>query len=277
MNRRYATPLLLTAVVAACNGHSDPTEPLPPDPPPPPPAVRLRDIVVRNLPSPYYHFEYDTSGRVKAASFASGFLIYDVVYDGGGRISETRTNILVNRDRLVYVYDEVGRVATIRYVDPDDLTFMTLSLFYDARKLTRLERARRVGSAFVIDKTMSFSYHADGNLAELTTRRLPTDVQPQAITTIDRFEAYDDKINVDGFSLIHDEFFDHLVLLPGVELQKGNPARQVRTGDGTTFIVDYHYTYDAENRPLTKTGDLLQTNGRDAGRTFQTSSVFSYY
>lgn len=277
MNRRYATPLLLTAVVAACNGHSDPTEPLPPDPPPPPPAVRLRDIVVRNLPSPYYHFGYDTSGRVKAASFASGFLIYDVVYDGGGRISEMRTNILVNRDRLVYVYDEVGRVATIRYVDPDDLTFMTLSLFYDARKLMRLERARRVGSVFVIDKTMSFSYHADGNLAELTTRRLPTDVQPQAITTIDRFEAYDDKINVDGFSLIHDEFFDHLVLLPGVELQKGNPARQVRTGDGTTFIVDYHYTYDAENRPLTKTGDLLQTNGRDAGRTFQTSSVFSYY
>jgi hypothetical protein len=46
------------------------------------------------------------------------------------------------------------------------------------------------------------------------------------VTTVDLFEQYDNKVNVDGFSLIHDDFFDHLVLLPGVQLQKGNPGRQ---------------------------------------------------
>jgi len=28
-----------------------------------PPAVLLRDIVIPHLPSPYYHFEYDATGR----------------------------------------------------------------------------------------------------------------------------------------------------------------------------------------------------------------------
>jgi len=38
-------------------------------------------------------------------------------------------------------------------------------------------------------------------------------------------------INVDGFSLIHDEFNDHLILLPDVQLQKGNPAREVSVAE----------------------------------------------
>jgi hypothetical protein len=41
--------------------------------------------------------------------------------------------------------------------------------------------------------------------------------------------------------------------------------------------VDYSYTYDTQNRPLSKTGALTITNGTDAGRQIQTSSVFSYY
>jgi YD repeat-containing protein len=275
MNLRYAKLLFLTAVAAACNDEPGPTAP-PTPVPPPPPAVRLRDIVIPNLPSPYYHFEYDTSGRVGVASFASGLLIYDVVYDGG-RISELRTNILVNRDVLKYTYDAAGRVSEIRYIDSSGLTYTTLSLAYDAQKLTRIERARRLDSGFTIDKTMSFSYHADGNLAELTTHRPRIDGRQDETTTVDRFEEYHDDINVDGFGLIHDEFFDHLVLLPGVQLQKANPARQIRTGDGINFRVDYRYTYDAQNRPLTKTGEGTLLNGADAGRRFQASSVFSYY
>ena len=134
-----------------------------------------------------------------------------------------------------------------------------------------------MAGGFIIDKTMSFTYHPDGNLLEITEHRPPIDgLQPEA-TTVDRFEQYDDKINVDGFSLIHDDFFDHLVLLPGVQLQKGNPGRQTHTGDGVNFSVDYSYTYDDKNRPLAKAGDLTITNGSDTGRKFQTSSVFSYY
>jgi hypothetical protein len=77
--------------------------------------------------------------------------------------------------------------------------------------------------------------------------------------------------------LIHEEFFDHKVLLSGVQLQKGNPARQTHTGDGVNYSVSFSYTYDDRNRPLTKTGALTFLNGSDAGKTFQTSSTFSYF
>ena len=50
---------------------------------PPPPAVALlKDIVVSHLPSPYYHFEYSTTGRIVFASFASDFTRYEFVYQG---------------------------------------------------------------------------------------------------------------------------------------------------------------------------------------------------
>ncbi len=67
------------------------------------------------------------------------------------------------------------------------------------------------------------------------------------------------------------------MLLPEVHLQKGNPRRQTRTGDGLNFVVDYTYTYDDQSRPLSKIGALTITNGPDAGRQIQTSSVFSDY
>ena len=124
---------------------------------------------------------------------------------------------------------------------------------------------------------MSLSYYPDGNLRELTEHRPAIEGQQDETTTVDRFEQYDDKTNVDGFSLIHDEFFDHKVLLPGVQLQKGNPARQTHTGAGVNYSVDFSYTYDDRNRPLMKAGALTFLNGSDAGKTFETSAVFSYF
>jgi YD repeat-containing protein len=272
--------LRLTAAgsLLACGSDRGTTAPSGPPPPPPPRATALlKDIVIPNLPSPYYHFAYDTEGRVNAASFASDFLIYDVVY-AAGRISEMRTNILVNNDQLKYTYDGEGRVVGVDEVDPDNgVVFTRLVLSYVGQKLVNLERRRRLNSgAFVSDKTMSFAYYADGNLMQLTEHRPALNGQPET-TTIDRFENYDDGMNVDAFGLIHDDFFDHLVLLPGVLLQKSNPLRQVRTGDGENFTVDFTYTYDGNKRPLSKRGDALLSTGPNAGRRFQTSAIFSYY
>jgi hypothetical protein len=94
---------------------------------------------------------------------------------------------------------------------------------------------------------------------------------------LDRYEQYDRNVNVDAFSLVHDDFFDHVVLLPGVSLQRGNPGRVTHTGDGVNYVVDYTYTYDGENRPLVKSGDLRLTNGNDVGRRFATRTEYSYY
>jgi hypothetical protein len=242
----------------------------------PPPAVLLKDIVIPNLPAPYYHFDYDSTGRVSGVSFASGFTMYGVVYQGD-RISRLQNNTLGNQDRLEYSYDGDGRVTGINYVHPNDEVFTRLTLSYAGTELTGLERQRLMAGVFVEDKTMAFSYSADGNLEEITEHRPAiAGFQPET-TTLDRFEQYDDGLNVDGFGLLHQEFFDHLVLLPGVQLQKGNPGRVTHTGDGTNYRVDTVYQYDDQGRPRSAIGDLVMLNGPDVGRHFQTDSEFSYY
>lgn len=258
-------------VLASCSSDHSVTAP-----PPGPTPVLLKDIVLDRLPDPYYHFDYDADHRPSAVSFASGLNSYDLVYDGG-RLSEMRSTNGFNHDRLVYVYDDAGRVALIKYTDENGIVFTLLFFRYNGQQLTELERDQRVTGGFVIDKTMSFSYYPDGNLLELTEHRPAIEGRQTEATTVDRFERYDDKINVDGFGLIHDEFFDHLVLLPAVQLQKGNPAHVTHTGDGDNFTVDYTYTYDSRKRPLARSGDLAFLTGQDAGQHFQLSDVFSYY
>jgi len=269
--------VLLVAALAACNDDTSTTAPTTTPPPPPPaPAVLLKDIIIPNLPAPYYHFEYDATGRASFASFASDFFRYDLTYDGG-RLSEMRNNILVNHDELKYVYDEAGRVVSVRYVGADDAVFTVLFFTYTGEKLTGIERDRRVTGGFIIDKRTTLSYYPDGNLMDLTIERPKIDGVQDATTTVDHFERYDTGINVDAFGLLHDEFFDHVVLLPGVQLQTGNPARQTHTGSGTTFVVDFSYTYDARHLPLAKNESFTFTNGSEAGRKFQATTVFSYY
>ena len=268
--QNLAMAMASVVVMASCSSDSSVTTP-----PPGPDAVLLKDIVIDRLPSPYYHFEYDASQRISVVSFASGFTHYDVAYDGD-RISELRNNIVVNHDRLVYLYDDAGRVAAIKYTDENDVVFTVLFFRYTGQQLTGLERDLRVTGGFV-DKTMSFTYDAEGNLLELTEHRPALEGLQTETTTVDRFERYDSGINVDGFDLIHDDFFDHLVLLPTVQLQKGNPGRVTHTGDGDNYTVDYTYRYDSRHRPVSRSGDLTFLTGQDAGRHFQLSATFSYY
>jgi hypothetical protein len=268
--RNLVLTMIAVAGLSSCGGDMKVTAP------PPSASVLLKDIVIPNLPSPYYHFEYDGQGIVSSVSFASGLTTYDVTF-AAGRISELRNNTFGNHDRLVYVYDDAGRVGAIRETDPNGVIFIALFFTYSGDKLIGLERDRRVTGGFIIDKTMSFSYHPDGNLLELTEHRPAIDGLQLETTVIDRFEQYDNGINVDAFGLIHNDFFDHLVLLPAVQLQKSNPRRVTRTGDADNYTVDYTYTYDARNRPRTTRGDLAFTTGSNAGQHFQLASDFSYY
>ena len=238
-------------------------------------TVLLRDVVVSHLPSPYYHFEYEPGGRITRVSFASDLLIYDVLYQDG-RVTELRNISLGNMDRLQYVYDAAGRVRTVNYLDPTGTVFARVRLTYDGDQLSRLDRERKLEAGFTIEKTMSFSYYADGNLQEIVDHRPAINGQ-EATTTVDRFEQYDDNVNVDAFGLIHNDFFDHVVLLPDVQLQKGNPAREIFTGGSVDYRFDYTYTYDEDRRPLLKTGTATILTGPDAGRTVPLQTAFSYY
>lgn len=268
MARRYGSLLLVAVAALGCAGDLAPTIP-----PPPAPDVQLKEIVIPSLPSPYYRFEYDSTGKVTFASFASDLRTYDIHYEGN-RISEMQS-IRPSRERLTYFYDGSGKVSRVTYSDDTGAVYVRINLTYAGERLVLLERERRVEESFQPDKRMSFVYDVDGNLAELTDQRLPFPGQTEA-TLIDRFEHYDAGINVDGFDLIHSEFFDHVVLLPGVRLQLGNPGGVTRSGDGVNYHVDYTYTHDGENRPLTKHGEVTILNGTSAGQRFETNSTFSY-
>ena len=243
--------------------------------PPDAPTVLLKDVLAQSLPSPYYHFEYDPSKKVSFVSFASDFDRYNVVYNGD-RISEMQNNILVNKDRLQYNYNSSGQVQLIRIADSTGLVYKTIELFYDGPRLVRVERSKKTDAGFVIENTITMSYYADGNLMDITHHSLAVLGRSEATAT-SHYEQYDNKINVDAFDLLHSEFFEHLFLLPGVQLQKNNPGKETHTGDGDNFIATYSYTYSDQNAPLTRTGDVLLTNGTRAGQHVNISTTFTYF
>jgi hypothetical protein len=276
---KAAALTLVLAVLVACSGYDSgsPTDPGVGTPPPPPPVL-LKDVVIARLPSPFYHFAYDASGRVTDVSYASGLDDFGVTYVGAKIKELTNTGGIGNRDRMVYAYDDAGRVGGVRYVDVNGVTTTVNVYTYDGDKLIGVERSRRVPGGLIIDKTMAFTYYPDGKLDSITEHRPAIDNLQLEGSNVTRFEQYDAGINVDGFSLIHDDFFDHLVLLPGVVIQKNNPRRETRTGDGLTYVVDYTYDYDTDGKlPLTKSGDLVITGGGTVGSHVATSSVFTYY
>jgi hypothetical protein len=274
MRHKYLLLLIPAAILFSCKKEKGATDP---PSPPPLPAVLLKDLVISRLPSPFYHFEYNNAGKVIFVSYASDLTRYDVIYDGD-RISEMRNNIIINKDRLQYFYDNAGRVNVVRYADSTGLVYTRINLTYDGSKLIKLEREKKLGADFIVDKIVTMSYHPDGNLLDFTIHRPAIAIVGQdEYTTVDRYEQYDNKIGAEGFSLLHDEFFDHFVFLPAVQMQKNNPGKVTHTGDGVNYTVDYTYTYNDRGAPLTKSGDFVYTSGPDTGQRFQLSSTYTYY
>lgn len=264
---------LITFVIISCKKEHKTTVP---DLPDQKYKVLVKDITMSNLPSPYYHFEYGADSLISHVSFASDYSRYNVFYNGN-RVSEMRNNIIVNHDTLRYYYDQEGKVAIIKFINGAGVTFRHIFFTYNGAQLKRIDwDLKEANVGFIIDRTLTFSYFADGNVKEITEHRPFTGSQTEA-TYITSFDQYDNKINVDDFGLLQDGFHDHIFLLPEVRIQKNNPQKEVRTGDGINYTIDYTYTYNSDNAPLTKAGNLLFTNGSQAGQSFQTLTNYIYY
>ena len=248
--------------------------------PPPVPApeikVLLKDIVQTNLPSPRYHFEYDGEKKITKAAFSSGMAVYNLSYNNE-LVSKMENTVQANKDRIQYDYDPQKRVDLIKIVNAAGTVYRFASLSYDAaNRLGKIEWEVRIdGLGFALEQTIDLAYDNKGNLATLRDERhFIAGRQPAAVYT-DLYEQYDEGTNVDGFSLLH--FNDrHLVLLPGIKLQQNNPRKLSRSGDGVNYNISYSYTYE-KNLPLQKSGDMVITNGPDAGKHFMIGSTFSYY
>lgn len=273
MRPGYLLAAIAIVIAFSCNKKKDKTElPVPPSAPDP---VLLKDITVPNLPSPHYHFEYDNTGKMSFASHASGFRMYNIFHDGN-ILSEMRNNTMVNHDTVRYFYN-AGKASVIQYISEDNIVTKRVFLTYIGDKLQEVEWERNVpGTGFIVDRTMTFTYLADGNVSQLTDHSPAILGQPE-INNITRFEQYDTKICPDDFMLLHEGGNPHMILLPGIKLQKNNPGKLIRTGTGVNYTVDYSYTYNNRNVPLTKSGDLVWTSGPNAGQHFQTNAMLTYY
>lgn len=276
MRNKYLLFVTVVIVLFSCKKENETTTHSTPPPDPPIPVMLLKSIVIPNLPSPYYFFEYDTTGRITLASFASGLNTYAVTHDQN-RIINMLNNTGASPGLLEYFYNDKGQVNRITYKDPLGILQMRFSFSYDYGMLVKVERERRAGSDLVLNKIITMTYYADSNLQEITYHYPKIDGFQNEASVTDRFEHYDNKINVDDFSLLHNDFFDQLVLLPGVKLQKNNPGREIQTGDGDNLAVTYAYTYNDKLFPLTKAGEITVTSGTHAGEIFQTNSVYTYY
>lgn len=268
-------PLLATTLavaLAACGSDQISAPP----PPPPPTGIMLKDVVYTRLPSPYYHFEYDNDGRITTANFASGLATYSLHYQAGGRIQDIGV-FAGTVHTLFYTYDDAGRVAAIREQDETTNNVQLWFFTYEGQQLTSIERDRAVPGGYILELTMGFLYSADGNLLEMTQHYPSIEGLQSETNLVDIFERYDDKVNVDDFDLLHPGFFDKLILLPGVKLQKNNPGRVVHIGDGDQYTIDNTYTYNAQNRPLTRSGNLVFVTGPNAGQSFAVDATYSYY
>jgi len=279
VNMRYYKALWVvacTSLFIACRKDHNPIHHNPP--PAPEKKILLKDITIPHLPSPYYHFEYNSDSLVSKADFASGYTIYDVIYNGN-KISEMRNNILVNHDTLRYVYDNAGKVVMLKFIHQSNVLYRLVFFTYQGNLVTKIEWDQKEGTVgYWVDRTLTFIYHPDGNVKTITERR-PAHDGIEEYNSITQFDQYDDKINVDDFSLIHDGIHDHLFLLQGFRLQKNNPGKETFSAavGQTAYTVNYTYTYNADNTPLSKLGDLLFTDGGDAGKKFQTSTFYTYY
>ena len=277
---RYTEALRIVAfalLIVSCK--KDPaTNPHTPPPPAATQKVLLKDITIPHLPSPYYHFEYNSDSTVSKANFASGYTNYDVVYSGN-KIAEMRNNIIVNHDTLRYLYNNAGKVSVITFINDANVLYRHVFFAYNGDQVKEIEWDHKEGNVgFLIDRTLTFTYYTDGNVKTIAERR-PAQAGSPELNDTTLFEQYDDKVNVEDFSLIHDGIHDHLFLLQGFRLQKNNPGKETfSAGAGqTAYTVNYTYTYKGDNTPISKTGDLLFTDGSDKGKRFQTNAAYTYY
>ena len=282
MITKYALFFLFAATFISCRKQNpDPTVPKPIIPPGQTNG-KLKDMIVDRLPSPIYHFEYNDSGYVKKAAFADGLGVYDVSY-ADKKIVEMVTNkdiITGAGDKLEYKCLD-GVLTVISVINKNGVCYKRCFLkFTFSAQLEYLQWDVNIyNKGFTAETSMELEYYDNGNLKKIRYSDFPLNSQ-QITVYEDSYEDYDDKLNVDDFSLLHNHPFNQLfVLLPSQSehLQYNNPRRVTRTGDGLNYQVNYSYTYDAKGRPVIKKGDLISTNGADAGKHTDLLTKFVYY
>jgi hypothetical protein len=257
----------------SCQKQDESPVPSPPTfPGPPANHALLKDIIIPNLPSPFYHFEYDTDSLVKKVDFSSGFASYDIFYSGN-KIGEMRNNIFVNHDTLRYFYEDDGKLSVIHFINDRNVIYRKAFFLYHGNHIQEIIWRNNKN----VDRIMTFFYAGDNVTSIREQRKAPiNDIVPWH-TSIRTFGQYDQEVNVDDCMLLHDGIHDHLFLSPDFRLQKNNPGKENFSVDGKDqYTADYMYSYN-NHTPLVKAGAFLYKDGPAAGKKFDIKIFYSYY
>jgi hypothetical protein len=275
--RRFSSErFALTLIVAVCTFFTackkeDDSE-LPPPKPPGTKVGLLKDLVAQSLPSPLYHFDYTNEGLTTGISFASGFYIYELSY-----VNERLNKMLnlPNGNALFYEYKN-GRVTSIREKRPNNSVVWHYTFTYDKElvKEIRWYIAAASGADSLLYRKVLLSYFTDGNLERYIDYRDITGQSLELVQTVE-YSNYDQGKNVDDFNQLK-EFFDHLLYLPGVRLQKNNAQKILIKGHVNDYEVTDSWTYQ-NNLPVIKQSKIKQTKGANAGKEIVASTTYSYY
>ncbi|MFT3908362.1 MAG: hypothetical protein QM737_02975 [Ferruginibacter sp.] len=235
--------------------------------------VFLKDIQKSNLPSPYYHFEYDNK-YARQINFASGFSQYVLEYQNKRLIKMLNS---VFGDRILYTYNN-NRVSLI--TEFSGITgFKHWEYYFGYNNRNQLAEVRWIrydnnGSSHVYYRKAVLSYHPDGNLAGIENWMTNPNGQFAWTKTV-RYEDYDNTVNVDSFGHLK-EFFETLLYLPAVQLQKNNHHTEVITTPQNDFRVTYTYLYN-NGLPVKQTGIVVQTRGTGNPQPVTIETRYSYY
>jgi hypothetical protein len=117
-------------------------------------------------------------------------------------------------------------------------------------------------------------YYPDGNLEQYDDYN-SINGGDITLTNSVKFTGYDQGINVDDFYLLKN-FWDDLLFLPQVKLQKNNPAHVTMTGINIDYTIDYLYQYNADKLPTQNYNTITVTRGSGAGQQYTGTDRFSY-
>jgi len=236
--------------------------------------VLLKDVTASRLPSPYFHFEYDNRKYVTKIGFADNLDVYNLHYQDKRLAKMINTQ---NNNQVIYTYSD-KKVSLI--TELSGITGAVIWKYYfDYNNSNQLVQVRWLrfennGNDSVPHRKAILAYYADGNLASIDNFRAGTNGQVTWSSKI-QYRDYDTLTNVDDFSLFKD-FFDTLLYLPAVKIQKHNHATEIITGTDNDYTITYRYQYN-NGLPLSKKGTMVQTRGTGTGQTLSFSRQFSYY
>src|SRR4051812_3225185 len=168
---------MITMITSAC--HKNPVSQ--PQPPIVSTTLRVKDINEKNLPSPYYHFEYNDTGNITVAGFQAGLRTYDVRYNGKVIESMETTSDPNNKIKIEYQYMN-GDLLAVSVKDKYGVTLRhCIFSFSPSHQLQQIDWDVADGNVgFLLEQTVTFSYYPDGNVMEIVTHNYPVGFQTEA-------------------------------------------------------------------------------------------------